>query len=368
VQSAYLETKRDGRDAVLVSTFETSKAALHLGGQEIVIEQRSEFPDAGRSTLVIHTPRPVRLAILVRKPSWSPRFASAVQDAKVESRMQDGYVVLTSDEWKDGDEIELSFDLKSRMAPGGVSNPDRAAMTWAPFVLAYDEAQNPDGPPARTAGLIKGDRLKRRPGPALAFDGKVVGRGSGDPRPAVFTPFADAGSTGSVYRVWLRAPGVALAKNASLLADAEESASRDGNVGGAINDGDPESFVVTFNNRKAAEDWYALTLGKPATIARVVYRHGGLFHDGGWFDASQGKPRVQVQRESGGPWETVGELADYPAATSAAAPDLKPGQAFELRLKEPVVARAVRIIGTPASGDNPAQAFSSCAEIEAFAD
>jgi hypothetical protein len=282
--------------------------------------------------------------------------------------MQDGFAVLTSDGWKDGDEIELSFDLKSKMVPGGVSNPDRAAMTWGPFVLAYDEAQNPDGPAARAAGLIKGERLKRRPGPALAFGGAVVGRGSGDPQPAVFTPFADAGSTGGAYRVWLRAPGVALAENASLLSDAEESASRHGNVGGAINDGDPESFVVTFNSRKAAEDWYALTLGKPAMIGRVVYRHGSLFHDGGWFDASQGKPRVQVQREKNGEWETVGELADYPAATSTVAPDLKPGQAFELRLKGPVAARAVRVIGVPASGDDPAQAFSSCAEIEAYAD
>ena len=50
------------------------------------------------------------------------------------------------------------------------------------------------------------------------------------------------------------------------------------------------------------------------------------------------------------------------------APDLKPGQPFALRLKQPVAALAVRVIGDPASGDNPAQAFSSCAEIEAFAD
>jgi len=367
VQSAYLESSRDGRDAVIVNTFDTSRARLHRGGQDVVIEQRSEFPHVGRSTLVIRTPKPIRMAILVRMPSWAARFASAVQDAPVQSRIQDGYVVLTSDGWENGDEIELTFDLKSKLADGGVSNPGCAAMTWGPFVLAYDEARNPGGVPARAVGLVKDERLALLPEPGLAFRGPVVGREGGEPKPAVFLPFADAGSTGGGYRVWLRAPGVALAKNASIMADAEEGRSRAGNAGGSINDGDPASFVVTFDSRRASEDWYALALGQPVKIARVVFHHGQLFHDGGWFDASLGKPRVQIRREKDGPWETVGELADYPASTSNMPPDLKPGQAFELRLKDPVAARAIRVIGRPASGDNPAQAFSSCGEIEAFA-
>ena len=369
VQAAYLETQWKDHDAVLVSTFESSQATLQRDGQAITIEQASEFPREGRSTLTLRMAKPARLAIVVRRPSWSPRLTVSTKGSNASLNIQpDGSIVLASDAWAVGTEIELHFDLESRMVPGGVSNPERAAMTWGPFVLAYDEARNPDGPPARTVGLVENERLELLDGTGLALRGSVVGREPGDPKSAVFVPFADAGATGGAYRVWLRAPGVALAKNDSLLADAEESASRDGNVSGAINDGDPETFVVTFNNRKAAEDWYALTLRQPATIARVVYRHGKLFHDGGWFDASQGKPRVQVQRDADGPWETIGELTDYPAATSADAPDLKPGQPFELRLKQPVAARSIRIIGAPAFGDNPAQAFSSCAEIEAFAD
>jgi hypothetical protein len=33
-----------------------------------------------------------------------------------------------------------------------------------------------------------------------------------------------------------------------------------------------------------------------------------------------------------------------------------------------VRALAIRVVGKPASGDNPAQAFSSCAELQAFLD
>jgi hypothetical protein len=159
---------------------------------------------------------------------------------------------------------------------------------------------------------------------------------------------------------------VPAAKNDSLLAEGEESRSRQGNQHGQINDSDFDSFVVTFDGKPAKEDWFAVTLAAPASVRRVVFAHGKNFHDGGWFDASAGKPRVQVQRSKGSTWETVGELADYPATTTADNKKLKAGQTFTLRLPEPIKAVAVRVIGAPACGDKPTQAFSSCAELQAF--
>ena len=41
---------------------------------------------------------------------------------------------------------------------------------------------------------------------------------------------------------------------------------------------------------------------------------------------------------------------------------------FTLRLATPVTALALRVVGTPATGDNPKQAFSSCGELQAFED
>jgi len=110
-----------------------------------------------------------------------------------------------------------------------------------------------------------------------------------------------------------------------------------------------------------------VTLTAPAQIRRVVFMHGNNFHDGGWFDASAGKPKVQIQREKDGAWETIGVLTDYPATTATGNADIHPGQAFTLRLAEPVSALAVRVLGVPACGDNPQQKFSSCAELQAFA-
>jgi hypothetical protein len=188
------------------------------------------------------------------------------------------------------------------------------------------------------------------------------------PSPVLFVPFAEAGASGGAYRVWLRSPGASLPQQWSLLAEGKESRSRPGNRDGSINDGDPGSFVVTYDGKTAEEAWFAVALTAPATVRRVVFAHGQSFHDGGWFDCGAGKPRVQVRRAPSGPWETVGELGDYPAATAQDGAGLKPGDRFSVKLSAPVTVTAVRVIGKPASGDNPRQAFASCGEFEAFGD
>ena len=93
--------------------------------------------------------------------------------------------------------------------------------------------------------------------------------------------------------------------------------------------------------------------------------HGHCFHDGGWFDASVAKPRVEAQTEKGGQWISVGVLNSYPSTTATDPANLKDGQSFEIKCS-PVSVIAIRVIGTPACGDIAAQSFSSCAELQAF--
>ena len=285
--------------------------------------------------------------------------------------MRGGWATVPAREWKDGDRVSMAFSLGASVILGTHGNAGRAALQWGPFVLAYDEARNPGLPSAAAVGLTelaKPAFTLKAADDALEFVASVRGRREGEVKTATLVPFAEAGAAGGTYRVWLRAPGVSLAQNDSLLAEGEESRSREGNKPGSINDGDPETFVVTYNMRPAKEDWYAVTLAAPISVRRIVFAHGQNFHDGGWFDASAGKPKVQVQHEKGGSWETIGELADYPATTATDDGRLKPGQKFTLRLASPVRVAAVRVLGTPASGDNPKQAFSSCGELEAFAE
>ena len=109
-----------------------------------------------------------------------------------------------------------------------------------------------------------------------------------------------------------------------------------------------------------------MTLGEPQGIVRVLYAHGKTFPDGGWFDASAGKPRIQIQTCKGGEWQDAGELKDYPATTATSAATLLDGEMFTCQLAAPVKVIGVRVVGKPAGGNNPNQAFASCAELQAF--
>ena len=308
-QTAYLR----GKDALLVDTFETSRATLELGGRAVTIEQQSEFPRVGASVLALKMSGPARFAIKIRVPAWAaPLTAGSVTASS-------GWAELPMQEWKDGDRITVKFNLAERAVAGEPGNAGRTAMVRGPFVLARD---------MKTGAML---------------------------------PFADVGADGDAYRVWLRKAATA---SDSLLVDGVESRSRPGNLSGSIIDGDFGSCVVTSGGRPTgSEHWFAVTLDAPVTIRRVVFAHGKSFHDGGWF---VGKPKVQVQRDKGGAWETVGQFDDYPATTATDSKNLEPGQQFTLRLASPVNAVAVRVLGVPASDDNPKKAYSSCAELQAF--
>lgn len=367
-QAAFLKVRVDGADGVAVGTFESAEATISLGGQNVVIQQLSKFPHRGSAVLSFKLDTPARFALQWREPSWASPVKLRVNGEGARTERRGGWVVLAAREWKDSDQVSVSFSLGASVITGEYGNSGRAALRWGPFVLAFDQNRNPGLPTPQALGFAEVGKppFALKPGDGLVFEARLRSSRSSEPFSATFVPFADAGADGGVYRVWLRAPGAAWPKNESLLADGEESRSRPGNQQGSIIDGDPASFAVTFDARPATEDWFAVTLPAAVNIGRVVFAHGQNFHDGGWFDVSAGKPRVQIQRAPGVPWETVGELADYPATTATSNSGLKPGQKFTLRLTASVPAIAVRVVGKPAGGDNAKQAFSSCGELEAF--
>lgn len=199
---------------------------------------------------------------------------------------------------------------------------------------------------------------------AAAGRGSILARssdGAFDER--TLAPFALAGADGSAVTIWLR--DAATLPPPSLSAGAAESASRAGNVDGSIADGDPQTFRVTFDGHAADLDVFAVAFAKPTAVHRAVFRHGHCFHDGGWFDASALRPRIEVKTREDGAWQPVGELADYPKTTATDARALADGQAFTLDFPATTIV-ALRVVGRGASGDSPAQCFASCAELEAW--
>lgn len=213
-QSAYLRGRAGGQDVLLVSTFESSSATLMLGGQRVTVEQRSNFPYRGEAVLTLRMARPARFALKVRAPAWAQPL---VVPGAV---LQAGWAELPARTWNDGDQLTLGFRLASRVMSGEYTHAGRAALAWGPFVLAYEQQANPDLPEPRRLGLLPQSTARvSPPGQSLRFDAEVdagaPGSAAARAQPAKFLSFADAGATEGSYRVWLHAPGLAVAASSA---------------------------------------------------------------------------------------------------------------------------------------------------------
>jgi hypothetical protein len=364
-------------DGVVLNLYDAGTAGLALrDGTQVSLTTATRYPSDGRIQIAVNPAAPKAFAVKVRIPAWCRSASLAVNDSKLVAKpAADGYVAIQRT-WTSGDKIELNFALEPRVYIGDHHNQGKVALQYGPLVLCADEAlltdevkslaaltiANPDVAALVVTPEPTPDTLKTWPD-ARVFRIKTLAQKTSAPVEVRLIPFADAGGTGTRYKVWLPLPRK---PSGNLLLDGVESRSRPGNVSGSIIDEEVQNSPVTFDGKPAKEDWFAVTLEAPKAIRRVVFMHGNNFHDGGWFDTSAGKPKVQIQREKGGAWETIGELADYPATTATSNANLKYGQPFTLKLANPVNALAVRVLGIPACGDNPKQNFSSCAELQAF--
>ena len=299
----------DEGKTLVITSLDSFEADVNINGVATKIVQKSPLPSPGPLTITL-SPMPTKRPIVRhRLASWMTKDPT-----------NKGWVALDPRK-----PMELSLAFAPTVVTGTFTNMGKSAKTLGPFVLALQH------PPAPSASV-------HPPAPS-ASEGEYV-------------LFADAGAKGERYQVWTGGP----------KSDTEEARSRDGNQDGSICDGDPRSFAVTFDSTKQAQDWFSVTFAKPKAASKITYCHGKTFHDGGWF---VGKPWIEIQRAKDAPWEKVGELARYPATTATDSKGLRDGQAFTLTLPTPLTILAVRVVGVPASGDNPRQAFSSCGELTA---
>jgi DUF1680 family protein len=384
-------------DGVVVNLYEAGTATLALrDATPVTLTTVTRYPADDPIRITVAPAKPTAFVVKARIPAWCPENSVRVNGKPIISTPgADGYLAIART-WTRGDQIELRFKLVPRLVVGDHQNQGKVALLYGPLVLAADEAllrsgASSDQPTTGFQGhslslnsvSVAGstlralalapepapEALKSWPNAEVFRINAIVRKASGSlksgtPIQVRLIPFADAGGTGTRYKVWL--PLGQVADSGNVLQDGQENRSRTGNVSGSIIDEDARTFVVTFDGKSAAEDWYAVALSEPASVARIVFVHGKTFHDGGWFDASTSKPRVQIKTRKNPSWQTVGELSGYPATTAADPSGLQAGETFTFQLAKPTEILAVRVIGKPAYGDNPQQAFSSCAELEAF--
>ena len=359
-------------DGVVVNLYDAGTAKLTLrNGKTVLLTTETIYPSDGTIVITVDTDSATPFAFKVRIPTWCRESTVKVNGKPVKTdKGKDGYAAIKRT-WVKGDKVELNFKLEPRVIAGEHSNIGKIAIMYGPLALAADEATlGKEGMPIGAISIGKPDlaslAIKSEPAPekvrtwphALVFHCNVIANEM--PQEIRLMTFADAGSFDESYRIWLP-----LSRN--VLVNGTESRSRKGDGTGSIIDENETSFASTSDGTWPKEDWFAVTLKEAKTITRVVFMHGKTLNVGGWLDTSAGKPHIQIQTQAGGEWEDAGELKDYPATTGNNAGPLKEGECFQCQLAAPVKVFGVRVTGKPSFGGNPNQAFSTCAELQAFA-
>lgn len=101
----------------------------------MTVTQNTAFPASNVTSLTVSNARPVRASIKLRRPSWSGDVAVRVNGRRAKSTAgDDGYITLDRT-WRDGDLVELTFDMSLRLEPLH-GDSTRAALFYGPILLA----------------------------------------------------------------------------------------------------------------------------------------------------------------------------------------------------------------------------------------
>jgi len=304
-----------------------------------------------------------------------------------------------SQTWPRSTRLDIRMDMRTQVVSGAPTYPDYALVQRGPQLLALEQALNPDVPYLHRVALTEaGEPLAMRPAAVPAgwagrqvyeFDGLVGLPGEGEPlrldrRALHLVPFADLNNG----RVWITRTGRARRDRPAVTAFARVSLSvvslgleptPEGhiatNIAEFVTDEDPHTYC-TVNpqdpslanylgappGKRGDPVWFAVMLTRPASIARIVFRHGAVSAAGGWFDTTDSLPRIEVARtaiptsangampdDSKVRWEVAGLLDQYPRSNAVAPPVLVDGQSFELRLPQPLDVYGIRVVARRAA-------------------
>ncbi len=359
----------DGEPAFVLYVPGEAKLPLRAAGSEkrAKFTLETEYPESGLVVVRVGEGGAGRYAIHLRIPSWCPNYTAAVGQASWRGRA--GEWLRLERDWREGDEVRIRMEMAVRTIEGGADYPGQVALQRGPQVLALDAEVNPGVPYLHRAAVDPAAALRLAEAPGRVAPGRgrqayVVtgtalnwtgGRAIAARTKLVLMPFSEARE----YRVWLPLVGRLPVGPVALTAFQQEAWSADGIIDGSICDERTDTFrTASSDGREGA--WFAVQLDRPEWVERIVFRHGKVMTEGGWFDTTHGKPLVQVKRKRDGAWETVGRLESYPASSGNAPPPLYDGQAFDLKLPTPIQVTAIRVLG--AAGGR----FSSCAELAAY--
>jgi uncharacterized protein len=164
------------KDTLFVNLFIASEVNWRETGVRVI--QRTDFPAAESTKLIVSCGTPTLASICIRRPFWAGALTITLNGEAVASdSARAGYVSLRR-QWKNGDTLAVTLPMSLRLEPLA-DRKTRAALMYGPVLLAGDLGPvdgNRAVPALVTNGRPVGAWISRVPGRPLTFETHEVGR------------------------------------------------------------------------------------------------------------------------------------------------------------------------------------------------
>ncbi|MDR2630308.1 MAG: glycoside hydrolase family 127 protein [Spirochaetaceae bacterium] len=130
------------KDALYVNLFIQNKTIFSLGGKDVALSLKTDYPRTGDIRLGIETEAAL-FSLLIRLPDFGENFTVLINGTPADYELDRGYCRIRR-VW-DHDEVALSFDIRPRILyanPLVRSNCGKVALARGPEVYCLEEADN----------------------------------------------------------------------------------------------------------------------------------------------------------------------------------------------------------------------------------
>lgn len=121
---------------VYVNLYLPSKVSWMQNGVRTSLIQSTNYPDVPETSLEVKLDRPASFVVALRIPEWAgPKTSVAVNGKALSMDLKLGTFLPVERNWKDGDRIEISFDMPPKLEAVDAQHPNTVALLNGPLTL-----------------------------------------------------------------------------------------------------------------------------------------------------------------------------------------------------------------------------------------